>query len=142
LARNLVTIVATRLMETTASTVADVNEQVLAELVQHLDIDAAFLRHNDHKIRVSRLVAAWPPRREDADPDPQTVAHFSSADPILALCEHGKNLVVIRPEPTEPAYARWVAGAYDRWGLDAEVREIGPRRWRATSYPDAPPAAD
>jgi diguanylate cyclase (GGDEF)-like protein len=119
LARNLVTIVATRLMETTASTVADVNEQVLAELVQHLDIDAAFLRHNDHKIRVSRLVAAWPPRREDADPDPQTIAHFSSADPILALCEHGKNLVVIRPEPTEPAYARWVAGAYDRWGLDA-----------------------
>jgi diguanylate cyclase len=119
LARNLVTIVATRLMETTAATVADVNEQVLAELVQHLDIDAAFLRHNDHKIRVSRLVAAWPPRREDAGPDPQTVAHFSSADPILALCEHGKNLVVIRPEPTEPAYARWVAGAYDRWGLDA-----------------------
>ena len=119
MARNLVTIVATRLMETTASTVADVNERVLAELVQHLDIDAAFLRHNDHKIRVSRLVAAWPPRRDDAGPDPQTVAHFSSADPILALCEHGKNLVVIRPEPTEPAYPRWVAGAYDRWGLDA-----------------------
>ncbi len=119
MARNLVTIVATRLMETTASTVADVNEQVLAELVQHLDIDAAFLRHNDHKIRVSRLVAAWPPRRDHAGPDPQTVAHFSSADPILALCEHGKNLVVIRPEPTEPAYARWVAGAYERWGLDA-----------------------
>jgi diguanylate cyclase (GGDEF)-like protein len=119
LARNLVTIVATRLMETTASTVTDVNEQVLAELVQHLDIDAAFLRHNDHKIRVSRLVAAWPPRRADAGPDPQTVAHFSSADPILALCEHGKNLVVIRPESAEPAFARWVAGAYDRWGLDA-----------------------
>ncbi len=119
MARNLVTIVATRLMETTASTVGDVNERVLAELVQHLDIDAAFLRHNDHKIRVSRLVAAWPPRRDDAGPDPQTVAHFSSADPILALCEHGKNLVVIRPEPSEPAYPRWVAGAYDRWGLDA-----------------------
>ncbi|MFZ0903566.1 MAG: EAL domain-containing protein [Mycobacterium sp.] len=119
MARNLVTIVATRLMETTASTVADVNEQVLAELVQHLDIDAALLRHNDHKIRVSRLVAAWPPRRENSGPDPQTVAHFSSADPILALCEHGKNLVVIRPEPTEPAFARWVADAYERWGLEA-----------------------
>lgn len=78
LARNLVTIVATRLMETTASTVADVNEQVLAELVQHLDIDAAFLRHNDHKIRVSRLVAAWPPRREDAGPDPRR-SHTSAA---------------------------------------------------------------
>jgi diguanylate cyclase len=119
LARNLVTIVATRLMETTASTVADVNEQVLAELVQHLDIDAAFLRHNDHKIRVSRLVAAWPPRHENSGPDPHAVAHFSSADPILALCEHGKNLVVIRPAPTEAAFARWVAGAYERWGLEA-----------------------
>jgi diguanylate cyclase len=119
LARNLVTIVATRLMETTASTVAEVNEQVLAELVQHLDIDAAFLRHNDHKVRVSRLVAAWPPRRENSGPDPQAVAHFSSADPILALCEHGKNLVVIRPEPTDPAFARWVADVEERWGLDA-----------------------
>ena len=119
MARNLVTIVATQLMETTASTVADVNEQVLAELVQHLDIDAAFLRHNDHKIRVSRLVAAWPPRRDNAGADPQTVAHFSSADPILAQCEHGKNLVVIRPEPTEAAFARWVGGACERWGLEA-----------------------
>ncbi len=119
MARNLVTIVATRLMETTASTVADVSRQVLAELVQHLDIDAAFLRHNDHKLRVSRLVAAWPPRRDNAGPDPQAVAHFSSADPILALCEHGKNLVVVRPEPNEPAFARWVAAGYDRWGLEA-----------------------
>ncbi|MEY2522464.1 MAG: hypothetical protein QOJ66_1029, partial [Ilumatobacteraceae bacterium] len=62
--RNLVTRVATRLMETTASTVAEVNNQVLAELVENLDIDAAFLRHNDHKIRVSKLVAAWPPKRD------------------------------------------------------------------------------
>ena len=77
MARNLVTIVATRLMETTASTVADVNEQVLAELVKHLDIDVAFLRHNDHKIRVSRLVATWPPRRDSSVPDSLAVTHFS-----------------------------------------------------------------
>jgi diguanylate cyclase len=118
LARNLVTIVATRLMETTASTVDDVNEQVLAELVKHLDIDVAFLRHNDHKIRVSRLVATWPPRRDSSVPDSMAITHFSSADPILALCEHGKKLVVIRPEPNDPTYARWIAGAHDRWGFD------------------------
>jgi diguanylate cyclase (GGDEF)-like protein len=118
LARNLVTIVATRLMETTASTVADVNEQVLAELVKHLDIDAAFLRHNDHQIRVSRLVATWPPRRDSSIPDSMAITHFSSADPILALCEHGKKLVVIRPEQSDPTYARWVAAAHDRWGFD------------------------
>ena len=118
MARNLVTIVATRLMETTASTVAEVNEQVLAELVRHLDIDVAFLRHNDHKIRVSRLVATWPPPRDKSIPDALAVAHFSSADPILALCEHGKTLAVIRPESNDPTYARWLAGAHDRWGFD------------------------
>ena len=118
MARNLVTIVATRLMETTASTVAEVNEQVLAELVKHLDIDVALLRHNDHKIRVSRLVATWPPPRDKSIPDALAVAHFSSADPILALCEHGKTLAVIRPESNDPTYARWLAGAHDRWGFD------------------------
>ena len=118
MARNLVTIVATRLMETTASTVAEVNEQVLAELVKHLDIDVALLRHNDHQIRVSRLVATWPPPRDKSVPDSLAVTHFSSADPILALCEHGKTLAVIRPEPNDPTYARWLAGAHDRWGFD------------------------
>ncbi len=116
--RNLVTSVATRLMETTASTVAEVNEQVLAELVEHLDIDCAFLRHNDHKIRVSKLVAIWPPRRDRSVPDPAAIAHFSSADPVLALCEHGKKLTIIRPETSDDVVARWVAAAQERWGLD------------------------
>ena len=114
--RNLVTRVATKLMETTASTVAEVNEQVLAELVEHLDIDCAFLRHNDHKIRASKLVALWPPARDNSVPDPSAVAHFSTADPVLALCEHGKKLTVIRPEPSDDTHARWVADAKQRWG--------------------------
>src|ERR1700731_4534147 len=106
-------------METTASTVAEVNEQVLAELVEHLDIDGAFLRHNDHKIRVSKLVAVWPPpRRDPSVPDSAAVAHFSSADPVLALCEHGKKLTVIRPEPGDPVCARWAAASQERWGID------------------------
>jgi diguanylate cyclase len=116
---NLVSRVATRLMETTASSVAQVNEQVLGELVAHLDIDCAFLRHNDHKIRVSRLVAIWPPRRDRSIPDPAAVAHFSSADPVLALCEHGKKLKIVRPEPSDATVARWVAAAQERWGVDA-----------------------
>jgi diguanylate cyclase len=119
LPRNLVARVATRLMETTASTAAEVNQQVLAELVEHLDIDAAFLRHNDHKIRVSRLVALWPPRRDGSVPDSLAVVHFSNADPVLTLCEHGKKLTVVRPEPSDPAYARWVAAGHERWGFDA-----------------------
>ncbi len=116
--RNLVTRVATRLMETTASTVAEVNEQVLAELVEHLDIDCALLRHNDHKIRVSKLVAIWPPRRDSSVPDASAIAHFSSADPVLALCEHGKKLTIVRPDPSDPAFPRWLAAAHERWGTD------------------------
>ena len=118
--RNLVTRVATRLMETTASTVAEVNEQVLAELVEHLDIDAAFLapqRPQDQGFEVGRGMATA--KRQCQSRIPSAVAHFSSADPVLALCEHGKKLTVIRPEPSDPAYARWVAGAQERWGLDA-----------------------
>ena len=118
MSRNLVTRVATRLMETTASTVAEVNEQVLAELVEHLGVDCAFLRHNDHKIRVSKLVALWPPRRDNSVPDPSVIAHFSSADPVLALCEHGKKLTIVRPEPSDVTMARWAAAAQERWGLD------------------------
>ena len=106
-------------METTASSVAQVNEQVLGELVAHLDIDCAFLRHNDHKIRVSRLVAIWPPRRDRSIPDPAAVAHFSSADPVLALCEHGKKLKIVRPEQSDDTVARWVAAAQERWGVHA-----------------------
>jgi GAF domain-containing protein len=105
-------------METTASTVAEVNEQVLAELVELLDIDGAFLRHNDHKIRASKLVAVWPPRRDPSVPDSAAVAHFSSADPVLSLCEHGKKLTVIRLEPSDPACARWIAASQERWGTD------------------------
>ena len=116
--RNLVARVATRLMETTASTVAEVNQQVLAELVDHLGVDAAYLRHNDHKVRVSKLVAVWPPRRDTSVPDWAAIAHFSNADPVLALCGHGKKLTVIRPEPSDPAYAQWIAGIQERWGHD------------------------
>jgi diguanylate cyclase (GGDEF)-like protein len=117
--RNLVSRVATRLMETTASTVAEVNEQVLAELVEHLDIDCAFLRHNDHQIRVSKLVAIWPPRRDSSNPDPTAVAHFSTADPVLALCEHGKKLTIIQPDASDATVVRWIAASQERWGHDA-----------------------
>src|ERR1700742_225593 len=105
-------------METTASTVAEVNEQVLVELVEHLDIDCALLRHNDHKIRVSKLVAIWPPRRDPSVPDSSAIAHFSSADPVLALCEHGKKLSIVRPDPSDPVCARWLAASQERWGTD------------------------
>jgi diguanylate cyclase len=100
----VVTSVATQLMEATASTATQVSEKVLAQLVEQFDVDASFLRHHDHDIRASVLVAEWPPRIDVPDPDPMAIVHFTSADPVLAECEHGRKPVVIRPEQTNRSF--------------------------------------
>jgi diguanylate cyclase len=92
---DVVTSVATELMEATASTAAQVSEQVLAKLVEQLEVDVCFLRHNDHYARVSKVVAEWPPRPHRADPDPLAVADFSSANPVFAMCESLKQPTVM-----------------------------------------------
>jgi diguanylate cyclase len=107
----VVTSVATRLMEATASTATRVREEVLAQLVEQFELDASFLRRHDHDIRASVLVAEWPPRIDVPDPDPMAVVHFTSADPVLARCEHGRKPVVIRPDQTKGSFLRWLSGA-------------------------------
>jgi diguanylate cyclase len=107
--RNLVAAAAERLMEATASTATQVSEQVLAQLVEQLKADASFLRRNDHGLRASVLVAEWPPRPHVPDPDPLAVIHFTSADPVFAVGEHGKKSVLIAPKQMERAYRRWIA---------------------------------
>jgi diguanylate cyclase len=92
---DLVTAVATQLMEATALTAAQVSEQVLAELVEQLDVDVCFLRHNDHHARVSKVVAEWPPRPHRPDPDPLAVAHFTSDNPVFGRCESLKEPTVM-----------------------------------------------
>jgi diguanylate cyclase len=107
----IVTSVATQLMEATGATATHVSEKVLAQLVEQFDVDASFLRHHDHEIRASMLVAEWPRRIDVPDPDPLAVAHFTSADPVLSQCEHGRKPVVIRPEQGSRYFQRWVGGA-------------------------------
>src|ERR1700761_6941412 len=107
----VVTSVATQLMEATASTATQVSEKVLAQLVEQFDVDASFLRHHDHDIRASVLVAEWPPRRGVPDPDPMAVVHFTSADPVLAHCEHGRKPVVVEPDQAYRSFLRWGVGA-------------------------------
>ncbi|MBV9596178.1 MAG: GGDEF domain-containing protein, partial [Chloroflexi bacterium] len=97
------------MMEATASTAAQVSERVLAQLVEHLKADSGFVRHNDHYRRESVLVAEWPRRQNIPDPDPLAVVHFSSADPVLSLCDHGNTPIVIPPNQLEGAYHHWVA---------------------------------
>lgn len=95
-------------MEATASSATQVSEKVLAQLVEQFDVDASFLRHHDHDIRASVLVAEWPPRTDVPDPDPQAIIHFTSADPVLAQCQHGRKPVVIRPEQSGHSLPRWL----------------------------------
>ena len=73
---------------------------------------------------VRKLIVS--PRREHSRKPDEVYAR------IEALCEG----------PYLELFARSSQPRWDRWGLDADIREIGPRRWRAASYPDAPQAAD
>src|ERR1700741_12716 len=107
----IVTSVATQLMEATGATATQVSERVLAQLVEQFDVDASFLRHHDHEIRASILVAEWPPRDNVPDPDPLASAHFPGADPVPAECEHGRKPVVVRPEPSSRYFQRLVGGS-------------------------------
>jgi diguanylate cyclase (GGDEF)-like protein len=100
----VVTSVATQLMLATPCTADEVSEQVLAQLVEQFDVDAGFLRHNDHNIRASKLVAEWPPRYEHRDPDPLAVVYFADADPFFARTEHARKPAAVRPDPTPYGY--------------------------------------
>jgi diguanylate cyclase (GGDEF)-like protein len=104
----VVTAVATELMAANASTSTEVSQRVLAQLVAHFDVDVSFLRHNDHDIRASKLIAEWPPRPDVPDPDPLAVVYFEDADPVFALSEHGKKPMVFRPEPATDDYQQTI----------------------------------
>lgn len=100
----VVTSVATQLMLATGRTAGEVSERVLAQLVEQFDVDAGFLRHNDHNIRASKLVAEFPSRHEQRDPDPLAVIYFADADPFFSPTEHARKPVVTRADPTVYGY--------------------------------------
>lgn len=93
----VVTAVATRLIAVDAATAAGVCGQVLAELVSYFDVDAGFLRHNDHDTHATRLIAECPPRPDDGRPVSHGLIYFADADPILAPTEHLRKPEVHRP---------------------------------------------
>jgi diguanylate cyclase (GGDEF)-like protein len=105
----LVTSVATRLMGVNAASAVEVSQRVLADLVEYFGVDVSFLRHNDHRIHASVLVAEWPVRPGIPDPDPLAVVYFADADPVFALAEHQKEPVVFRPEPATDEYQQTIS---------------------------------
>lgn len=106
----LITSIAADLMAATPATAADVSTRVLQTLTEQLNVDAAFLRHNNHEVRASMLVAEWPPRPDRPGPDPLAVVAFTTADPVFTSCAHGTRLMVLRPEPAASGYVRQIAG--------------------------------
>lgn len=102
----LVTAAAAELMAATAADSAVVSQRVLGDLVRDLGVDFSFLRHNDHTIRATILIAEFPPR--NADPDPIGVVYFDDADSVFARTEHLKVPEVVRPHPANADYQRHI----------------------------------
>ena len=104
----LVTAAAAELMAATARNSAAISQRVLHELVSHFGVDWGFLRHNDHTIHATVLIAEWPPRENVPDPDPIGVVYFAGADSVFALLENYKEPYVLRPEPANADYQRYI----------------------------------
>ncbi len=107
----VVTAVATELMAVSAATSAAVSQRVLADLVGHFGVDFSFLRHNDHDIRATKLIAEWPARPDIPDPDPIGLVYFADADPVFAAAETAKEILVFRPEPATDDYQKTIEEA-------------------------------
>ena len=105
---DVVTAVAAELMAATAGNHVAISQRVLADLVDHFGVDYGFLRHNDHTVRATLLIAEWPPRENVPDPDPIGVVYFADADSVFALIEHRKEPYVLRPEPSNADYQRYI----------------------------------
>ena len=93
-------------MAANAANAIPVSVRVLADVVGHLGVDFSFLRHNDHTIHATKLVAEWPLREYIPDPDPIGVVYFADADPVFAMAETLKAPLVLRPEPANDDYQR------------------------------------
>jgi len=103
---HLVTAVAAELMAATAADSAAISQRVLGDLVSDLGADFSFLRHNDHTIHATVLIAKWPPRNADPGTDPIGVVYFAHADSVFAKVENLKVPEVVRPEPAHADYQR------------------------------------
>lgn len=105
---DVVTKVASELMAANVDTATAISEHVLTDLAAYLVLDTCFLRHNDHELHATKLIAEGPVRGYIPDPDPIGVVYFADADPVFALAEHLKEPLVIRPEPATDEYQRTI----------------------------------
>ena len=98
-------------------------ERLLAQLVEQFEADAAFLRHNDHSLRASTLIAEWPPRGEVPYPDPLAKIPFADADGVVA--EELKTPTVIATDTAKLGHSSRFAARRGRASLTA----VAPLLW-------------
>ena len=93
----LVTEVASQLMSVDSASMASASTAVLEQLVNYFGVHTSFLRHNDHQIHATVLVAEWPVREHVPDPDPLGVVYFADADAVFAAAEHATEPMIGPP---------------------------------------------
>ncbi len=103
--------VATELMGVDAASSNVAYHSVLRQLVQHLNLDFSFLRHNDFDISATRLTAEWPVRTDIPQPDPLALVYFKHADSVFQMAETLKETMVFRPGDETEEYRRRVEDA-------------------------------
>jgi diguanylate cyclase len=106
---DLVTAAAAELMAATAGNSTAISQRVLRDLAGHFAVDIGFLRHNDHTIHATVLVAEWPPRENVPDPDPIGVVYFADADAVFALTEDFKSPYLRHSEPANANLQSYIA---------------------------------
>jgi diguanylate cyclase (GGDEF)-like protein len=119
----IIAAVVTQMNGASASSAPSVCERLLAQLVEQFEADAAFLRHNDHSLRASMLVAEWPPRDPVPDPDPLAKIPFADADGVLA--EELKTPTVIAADTAKLPRSSLFAAGRGR----ATVAAVAPLLW-------------
>jgi diguanylate cyclase (GGDEF)-like protein len=112
--QTLIGTIAETLATAQATTAQPVAQDVMRMLVEHLDVDVAFLRFNDHDRRITTAYAEWPPRFAHSADDPLGTIYFEGAGPVFAAQEHQKELRELRGELAEPDYQRLVEQAHGR----------------------------
>jgi diguanylate cyclase len=112
---------------TSALSAPEVCERVLAQLVEQFEADAAFLRHNDHSLRASTLIAEWPPRDAVPDPDPLAKIPFADADGVVA--EELKTPMVIAWDTAKLGNSSRFAARRGR----ASVTALAPLLWEGVT---------
>jgi diguanylate cyclase (GGDEF)-like protein len=119
----IIAAVVTQMNGASASSAPRLCERLLAQLVEQFEADAAFLRHNDHSLRASTLIAEWPPRDAVADPDRLAKIPFADADGVVA--EELKTPTVIAADTANLGHSSRFAARRGR----ASVTAVAPLLW-------------